>query len=100
MSTIGLKDLVGDFAEDKDMARKIRIESIIPELKNGEKIILDFSGVNLVTQSFIHALISDLIRHYGIDIVDEISFKECNKTIRTIINVVIDYMQDIVADEV
>ena len=98
MKIIELYKLVGDFAEDKDAARKIRTETILPSLKNGEIVTLNFSNVNLATQSFIHALISELIRSYGIDVIDSLRFKDCNEAIRTIVNVVIDYMQDIVID--
>jgi len=41
-----------------------------------------------------HALISDLIRKYGIDVLDKIYFKNCNETVTKIINIVVDYMQE------
>lgn len=87
-------DLFGDFAEDKDKARELRINQVIPSLEKGENIVFDFKSVNNATQSFIHALISDLIRRNGIDILDNIEFKNCNETIRTIITIVVNYMQD------
>jgi len=90
---IKLFKIVGSFAENKDLARKIREEEIIPALNCNQEIILDFKDVNLTTQSFIHALISDLIRKYGNEIIDKINFKNCNETIKKIINIVIDYMQ-------
>jgi len=93
MITIKLFPEVGEFAENKDIARKIRIESIIPVLDNNQKVILDFENIDSATQSFIHALISDLIRNYGNEVLDVVSFKNCNLTIQKIINIVIDYMQ-------
>ncbi|MCX6731496.1 MAG: STAS-like domain-containing protein, partial [Candidatus Parcubacteria bacterium] len=65
-----------------------------PSLDKGEDIILDFEGIDAVTQSFIHALISDLFRKYGSDILDKISFKNCNETVQKIIGIVVDYMQE------
>lgn len=85
---------VGQFAEDKDLARDIRLEQIIPALDKGGEVVLDFENVEGVTQSFIHALISDLIRKYGDEILDRISFKSCNETIQKIIAIVVDYMQE------
>lgn len=94
MSHIKLVDYVGSFAENKDTAREIRLDQIIPALEKGEDVILDFTNIGSATQSFIHALISDLIRKFGIDVLDKISFKACNETIKKIINIVINYMQE------
>lgn len=91
---IKLIDYVNSFAENKDVAREIRLTKIIPVLEKNQNVILDFSNIDSVTQSFIHALISDLIRKYGIEILDRISFKSCNETIQKIITIVIDYMQE------
>ena len=98
MKEIKIFDYTGEFAENKDTARDLRIEQILPILKEGEKITLDFQNVNLSTQSFIHALISDLIRSEGIDVLDLMSFKNCNETITTLIKIVVAYMQDIPLD--
>ena len=68
MTVIKLLPLVGSFAENKDIAREIRVKQIIPALRDGKEITLDFSGVESATHSFIHALISDLIRKQGIEV--------------------------------
>ncbi|MBU0536111.1 MAG: STAS-like domain-containing protein [Nanoarchaeota archaeon] len=94
MKTIRLLKLVGSFAENKDIARDIRIKDIVPALEKEEDITLDFEGVESATQSFIHALISDLIRRYGIEVLDKIIFKNCNDTVKKIISIVADYMQE------
>ena len=93
MKIIKLLPRVGSFAENKDIARDIRLKEIIPALENGKEITLDFKGIESTTQSFIHALISDLIRKYGIEILEKIIFKNCSETSRKIINMVADYMQ-------
>ena len=94
MIEIKLLPIVGSFAENKDLARDIRHKKIIHALENKQEITLDFDGINSTTQSFIHALISDLIRNYGIDVLDKIYFKNCNETVTKIINIVVDYMQE------
>jgi hypothetical protein len=94
MHNIKLLKLVGSFAENKDVAQSLRKEEIIPALNNGDSIILDFEGIEAVTQSFIHALISDLIRIYGIEVLDKVTFKNCNQTVQKIIEMVVDYMQE------
>lgn len=93
MINIKLFDFVGSFAENKDVAQSLRKDKIIPALDKKENVILDFEKVDAATQSFIHALISDLFRNYD-DILDKISFKNCNSTVKKIIEIVIDYMQE------
>ena len=94
MIRIRLFNRAGSFAEDKDLARTIRREQIIPALNRHEEVVLDFENVDSATQSFIHALISDLIRNYGGEVLDRIRFKSCNDTVRKIIGIVVDYMQE------
>jgi len=92
--TIELFAATGDFAENKDIAKKIRLESIEPTIAKGEEIILDFNGVTSATQSFIHALISNVMREYGVESLDKMLFKNCNENVKTIIGIVVDYVQD------
>ena len=94
MIEIKLLPIVGSFAENKDLARDIRLKKIIHALENKQEITLDFGGIDSTTQSFIHALISDLIRKYGMDVLDKIYFKNCSETVTKIINIVVDYMQE------
>jgi hypothetical protein len=93
ITTIKLFPLFGSFAENKDKARDVRVKSIIPTLEKGEDVILDFGGIDSITQSCAHALISDLIRNYGIDVLDRISFANCNDTVTRIVEIVVEYMQ-------
>ena len=94
MKTVHLFPLTGGFAENKDVARDIRMKEIIPSLDGGKEVTLDFNHVDSATQSFIHALLSDIIREYGIEILDRIFFKNCSETVKKIISIVIDYMQE------
>jgi len=92
-TTIKILNYSGVFAENKDTARKIRLDFIFPAIGKGSNVVLDFSGVDSSTQSFIHALISELIRKNGADILDTVAFKNCNETIKGIISIVVEYMQ-------
>lgn len=95
---IKIYDKVKDFAGNKDIARDIRLKEIIPALKKGEEIIIDFENVKSATQSFIHALISDVLRKQGINSLDYITFKSCNDTIKEIIKIVVEYMQEVIKE--
>jgi hypothetical protein len=94
MKQINIFERAGAFAENKDVAKDIRIKEIIPAIDNREEVVLNFNKVDAATQSFIHALISGVMRKYGGDILDIISFKSCNETVKKIIGIVVDYMQD------
>lgn len=94
MKRIALFPKVGVFAENKDVAKDIRIREIIPAIEKNEDVILDFEKVSGATQSFIHALISDVVRKYGSDVLEHINFKSCNNTVKKIIGIVVDYMQE------
>ena len=94
MKKIRIFDRAGAFAENKDVARNIRLQEIIPNLEKKEEVILDFEKVEVATQSFIHALISDLLRHYGTGVLERVTFKSCDDTVKKLINIVVDYMQE------
>ncbi len=94
MREIKLVSLVGSFAENKDIARDIRLTKIMPAIEKDKEIILDFEKIEGATQSFVHALISDVIRKYGAEVLDKIVFKNCNETVRKIISLVAEYMQE------
>lgn len=94
MITIKLFDYSGDFAENKDIARQLRLEVIEPGLIDGNNVIIDMIGVTSATQSFIHAMISQTIRDKGVDILENLIFKNCNNKIQTIIEIVVEYVQD------
>lgn len=95
MKTIKIKEKAGNFAENKDVARDLRLHYITPALKEDSgDVILDFEGVTGATQSFIHALISQLIRTYNDELFTRLKFKNCNETVQEVINIVADYMSE------
>lgn len=91
---IKMQRIVGDFAENKDIAKKMRIEKIMPALSKGEIVVLDFDGIEGATQSFIHALISDPIRELKDVAFENLVYKNANGHIREIISIVYRYMQE------
>jgi STAS-like domain of unknown function (DUF4325) len=89
--TVSIADRTGDFAEDKDLAAEVRETFLRPSLDSGMPVTLDFGGVTLTTQSFVHALISDVLRSRGVAALDLIIFKGCNKTVGGLIETVVQY---------
>lgn len=92
--TIHMRKLAGDFAENKDISKKLRIEQIMPALSQGHEIAFDFDGVNGATQSFVHALVSDPIREFGDVAFDNLIYTNANDDIKEIVSIVYRYMQE------
>lgn len=88
---ISILEETGDFAEDKDVAAAIRHQDIAPQIDEGRDVTLDFSGVTLATQSFVHALISDVLRRHGEPVLGRLVFKGCTGAIKGIIATVVQY---------
>jgi hypothetical protein len=93
MQKIIIQKYVGTFAENKDVARTLRVERIMPALEKDQTITLDFQGITGATQSFVHALISDTIRHYGDHVLDLLTFKNRSPVVQEIVIAVTEYMQ-------
>ena len=91
---VSVVDFAGSFAENKDRARDVRESQLRPALQRGESVTIDFEGVGLATQSFVHALISDLIRSPGLDALDRVKFANCDSDVKTIISIVVEYSQE------
>lgn len=99
MKTIELLPIVGDFAEDKDVAAALRENEIRPAIASGENVVLNFAGVTLATQSFVHALISDLLRTQGESVLEKIEFKNCVPGVRGIVETVVQYSLETMGDD-
>jgi hypothetical protein len=94
VTIIDVAAVVGDFAGDKDTARAIRRDRLAPALERGEHVRLDFQGVELATQSFIHALVGELIRSEEFDALDLITFLNCNDSVKEMVEIVAEYTQE------
>jgi len=92
--TIRIQKFAGEFAENKDIAKKMRVEKVMPTLSKNGVIVFDFDGVSGATQLFVHALVSDPIRKFGSTAFDNLFYKNVNNDIREIISIVYRYMQE------
>lgn len=81
----------GPVAQDKDEARFLRHQKILPALAERRRIVLDFSGVVTATQSFLHACISEAIRNFGEEALQLLRFHACTDDIRQLITTVVEY---------
>jgi hypothetical protein len=91
--TVSIKLLpgVGGFAEDKDYAKQLRMNHLLPALERGDTVLLDFSGVSYATQSFVHALIAEALKKHGESALDRLEFKNCSSQLRSLVELVVGY---------
>ena len=97
---IRIKKEAGVFAEDKDTAARLREESLKPDLHTESgTTVLDFTGVQFTTQSFIHALLSEVFRIYGEAAMERLVFKGCSRAVKATIRTVVQYTLQIAEEE-
>lgn len=88
-----VKPYAGSFAGDKEAAAVLREEVLRPGLAKQKVVRLDFAGVELATQSFMHALLAQTIREDPTSL-ERIEFTNCNDDIQALIEIVVDYAQE------
>jgi hypothetical protein len=81
----------GGFSEDKDEARRIRTETILPALMTDSTVVLDFADVRYSTQSFVHALVGEVLKRFGEPILQRMEFRSCSPQVKSLVQLVVDY---------
>lgn len=90
--TIPIEPLPGtSIAEEKEVARFLREELIKPALRRDEEVELDFARAQIVTQSFIHALLAEVICRFEEKALELLTFAHCSDEARQVVETVIDY---------
>jgi hypothetical protein len=83
----------GSFAGDKDAAARLREDVLKPRLAENKTVVLDFRGVELATQSFMHALLAQTVRDDPASL-EHVTFKNCNPDVQSLVEIVVDYAQE------
>jgi len=79
---------IAPIVEDVEMAKKLRLETLIPSL--GQRmLVLDFAGIRFATQSFVHVLLSEVFKDRKS--VSSLSFVNCSKATEEAIRTVAAY---------
>jgi hypothetical protein len=89
--TVELQAGPDGFTDDKDGAKRIREQTIIPTLEADDHIILDFCKVKSSTQSFVHALVGEALQRFREPALDKIQFKSCTPLVKGLVQLVVDY---------
>jgi hypothetical protein len=78
-------------AEDKDAARAAREGILLPAVRSGKSVTIDFGQTEAATQSFIHALIAQAIQELGEEALNLMRFSNCSHDVQELIITVVDY---------
>jgi hypothetical protein len=84
----------GGFAEDKVRVAALREERVLPSLHAGRPVILDFSGVSLTTQSFVHALLAKPVREFRERAGELILLQRVRPQVLSVLSLVLSYLND------
>lgn len=84
-------ELCGPMLGDGEHGLSIRHKWLEPMIGDGaKKIVIDFSGVELATSSWLNAFIGGAILDHGFDLLKKIEFVGCNDVNRESILIVIE----------
>jgi hypothetical protein len=81
---------VSDFLENVEEAAKVRDMRVIPGLQVGRTVVLDFSGINVITQSFAHALFYVILRRL-LHVRFSLSLYQCSDAVKAAVTAVASY---------
>ena len=88
--SLSIRDYFGRYAEDKELATKVRDRYLMTAINSGKGLILDFDDVISAPHSFLNALMSTPIRHFGITAYKLIKIINASPEIRETIDFILD----------
>ncbi len=87
---IDVENHFGPYAEDKHAAIKFRDNKLLPEMRQGKNILIDFIRVKQSPHSFLSALLATPIKLLGLKAYKQIKIVNANSSIRGIIDYIFD----------
>ena len=87
---ISLKNYFGAYAEDKDLAKKIRDKYLLPALAKNKKLTIDFEDVIFATDSVLNAMLATPIHQLGLSAFRKIKVINVAPDIRVILDFIFD----------
>lgn len=81
--------LVAEFVENVETASNVRGTVILPAVRDGRWVVLDFTGIRFATQSFVHALVYEPLRVQGSLL--RLSFVGCTRATKEAVRTVAAY---------
>jgi len=88
--SINIRNYFGRYAEDKELADRVRDRYLMPAVDQGKGLILDFDEVVSAPHSFLSALIASPIRDLGMSAYKRIKVRNASPEIRETIDFILD----------
>ena len=63
----------------------------MPTLENDRPVIIDFKNVKTSTQSFMHALLGEILIKFKEPVLKKLEFRNCSPQVKTLVELVVDY---------
>lgn len=92
-----MKDIIyigerfGKLCANGEKALSCLREEVIPLIHEGRSIAFDFMGVRNMNSSFSNALFANLVMQEGIEVLEHITFRNCNPNVKALVNAALDF---------
>lgn len=88
--TLNVNNYLGDYAEIKEDAIKVRDKYLLPKIAENKKIVLDFNKVKSAPHSVLNALLATPIKNLGMKAYKQIKVINAEKDIRETIDFILE----------
>ena len=83
---IYIENRFGKLCANGDNALVFLQDEVIPLIHKGREISFDFMGVRNMNSSFSNALFANLVMQEGVEVLEHVTFKNCNPNIKALVN--------------
>jgi hypothetical protein len=90
-TVILIKERFGKLCSNGDNALCFLQDEVVPFVHKGGSIVFDFMGVRNMNSSFSNALFANLIMREGVSVLEKVTFRNCNSSIKALINAALDF---------
>ena len=87
---ISVRNYFGRYAEDKDLAKKIRDEKLLPALAENKTLTIDFEEILSAPHSLLNAMLATLITRLGLSAYKKIKIINAAPEIRETLDFIFD----------
>jgi hypothetical protein len=87
---ISVRNYFGTYAEDKDLAKKIRDEKLLPALAENKTLTIDFENIISAPHSLLNAMLATPIRQLGLAAYKKIKVINVSPDIRVTLDFIFD----------
>lgn len=88
---VQVKARFGERPWDKDAALRLQREELLPAVRSGKGVVFDFEGVEMLTQSFAHALVSVLRKELSNEFRELVFVENADRLVKTVMRLVTEW---------